>query len=79
MTAPRGEPADREAALLASAQLSLDAFQRYPKLTTGTRRPYLIDLPDLAVAAEAEGLRFTLTLPPGAYATVVLREIMKPV
>ena len=77
MTAPDAEPAEREAALLASANLPDDAFRRYPKLTTGTRRPYLVTVPDLTVAAEADGLRFTLTLPAGAYATVVLRELMK--
>lgn len=77
MTAPDAEPAEREAALLASANLPDDAFRRYPKLTTGTRRPYLVAVPDLAVAEDPDGLRFTLTLPAGAYATVVLRELMK--
>jgi tRNA pseudouridine13 synthase len=77
MPQPRGEPTAREAALLAAADLPSDAFRRYPKLTTGTRRPYLIAIPDLAAAPESDGLRVTFTLPPGAYATVVMREIMK--
>ena len=78
MTQPRGEPAERETAVLASAGLPEKAFETYAKLTSGTRRPYLIAVPDLAVAEEPEGLRFAFTLPPGAYATVVLREVMKP-
>ncbi len=77
MTAPQGEPAEREAAILAAAELPANAFTRYAKLTAGTRRPYVIALPDLAVAAEEEGLRFTFSLPAGAYATVVMREVMK--
>jgi len=78
MTLPRGEPAEREAAVLASSGLPEKAFETYAKLTSGTRRPYLIAVPDLAVVEEPDGLRFTFTLPPGAYATVVLREVMKP-
>ena len=78
MTQPAAQPAAREAAVLAEAELPADAFTRYAKLTAGTRRPYLIALPDLTVTAQAAGLWFDFTLPSGAYATVVLREIMKP-
>jgi tRNA pseudouridine13 synthase len=77
MQQPSGEVALREAALLDASGLTLADFSRYPKLTTGTRRPYLIGAAELSVTAEAEGLRFTFALPAGAYATVLLREIMK--
>lgn len=77
MIASRGAAAEREATLKESAGLTDEAFLRYPKLTSGTRRPYLIDVPDLTVTDEPEGLRFAFTLPSGAYATVVLREVMK--
>lgn len=77
MPQPQGVPAEWEAELLKSANLPGDAFERYPKLTAGTRRPYLIAVPDLAVTEEEEGLRFTFTLSAGAYATVLLREIVK--
>jgi tRNA pseudouridine13 synthase len=77
MPQPRGAIAEREVALLAAARLSAADFQRYPKLTAGARRPYLIAVPDLTVAADPAGLRFTLTLPPGTYATVAMREVMK--
>lgn len=77
MQQPTGFSAEREAKLLEEASLSMQDFGRYPKLTTGTRRPYWIDALDIAVAAEEAGLRFSFALPAGAYATVVLRELMK--
>nr|MDQ3333454.1 tRNA pseudouridine(13) synthase TruD [Planctomycetota bacterium] len=77
MQPPQAEPADREAALLKDAGLAIEDFSRYPKLTSGARRPYLIDVSDLKVSAEADGLRFDFILPAGAYATVLLREIAK--
>lgn len=77
MPRPGGEPAEREAALLAGAGLPEEAFRRYPKLTAGARRAYVIAVPDLDVSADPAGLRFAFTLPAGAYATVVMREMMK--
>jgi tRNA pseudouridine13 synthase len=77
MPRPQGEPAAREAAVLAAADLPSDVFERYSKLTSGARRPYLTTVPDLAASPDSAGLRLTFTLPAGAYATVVLRELMK--
>ncbi len=77
MPPPQGEPAAREAALLAASALPASAFRRYPKLTSGARRPYLIPASDLDATPDPHGLRFTFTLPSGAYATILLREIMK--
>lgn len=77
MPQAQGEAGEREKALLNGANLPADAFERYSKLTAGTRRPYLISVPDLAVTEETEGLRFSFSLPAGAYATVLLREITK--
>ena len=78
MKPPRGTPADREAAVLASAGLPTDAFDRYPKLTSGTRRAYLVRPDELETAAEEDGLRVRFTLPSGSYATVLLREFSGP-
>ncbi|HTI50561.1 MAG TPA: tRNA pseudouridine(13) synthase TruD, partial [Planctomycetaceae bacterium] len=77
MKQPTGEVAAREAALLATAGLTLEAFTQYANLTPGTRRPYLIRIGDLRVAEKREGIRFDFTLPSGSYATVVLREFQK--
>jgi tRNA pseudouridine13 synthase len=77
MKAPGGEPAEREARLLAAAGLTLESFAEYANLTSGTRRPYVFWPEDLALRVEPEGLRVDVSLPAGAYATVLLRELQK--
>lgn len=78
MKAPSGDPADWEARLQASLGLISEHWTRFPQLTGGTRRPYLIIPENLTVAEPAPGsLRFTFQLPPGVYATSLLREFQK--
>lgn len=77
MKAPAGAVADFEAEILAQSGLVAADFERYPELTAGTRRALLLWLDELDVSHETDGLRLRMTLPPGAYATVVLREFMK--
>ena len=72
-----GDIAEREAQVLRDHELTPEAFQIYPELTSGTRRPYVIFPSDLEVHPEAEGLRFRFSLPSGCYATVLLREFQK--
>ncbi|NNJ27069.1 tRNA pseudouridine(13) synthase TruD [Alienimonas chondri] len=86
MKQPTGEPARREAAILADSGLPDDAFRRFAKLTPGTRRPYLVRPADLSIApadlsagedgAGTSGLRVRFFLPAGSYATVLLRELI---
>ncbi len=73
----RDEAARREAACLEAFALSSQSFAGFGKLLQGTRRHNLVFLTDLSAAIQAEGIRFTFTLPAGSYATVLLREIMK--
>jgi tRNA pseudouridine13 synthase len=75
MKFPSGEAAAREARVLERHQITLEAFSRFPKLTSGTRRRSS-STEDLNIAAEG-GLRFRFTLPSGVYATTLLREFMK--
>lgn len=77
MKSPTGVPAERETRLLERHGLSAADFLRFQKLTSGTRRPYLIWLDELSVASEPDGLRFRFTLPSGTYATTLLREFQK--
>jgi tRNA pseudouridine13 synthase len=72
-----GIAAEREAAVLHDAGLTLQSFAGFGKLLQGTRRQNLVYVDDLAASAEATGLQLTLTLPAGSYATVLLREVMK--
>ena len=43
----------------------------------GSRRPYRVQIKELSLRPEKEGLRFKFTLPPGSYASEVLRELTK--
>jgi tRNA pseudouridine13 synthase len=75
----RGEAAEREAALLAEAGLTPQAFLGFGPLLEGTRRHNLVYVDDLQGTAEDGGVRLRFTLPAGSYATILLREVMKTV
>jgi tRNA pseudouridine13 synthase len=69
---------DREAAVLAAAGLALADFRAAGALGEGTRRPLAIAVTDGTATACADGaLDVSFTLPAGAYATAVMREILK--
>jgi tRNA pseudouridine13 synthase len=72
-----GFAGEREAAVLQAAGLTSESFVGFGKLMQGTRRHNLIYIDDLSATPEPEGLRLVFTLPPGSYATVLLREMMK--
>lgn len=72
-----GAAAEREAAVLADAGLSLASFAGFGKLLQGTRRHNLVYFSDLAAAQEPDGVRLSFTLPAGTYATILIREITK--
>ncbi|WP_339908064.1 tRNA pseudouridine(13) synthase TruD [Symmachiella dynata] len=77
MRQPTGAARDRELQILNQFGINEAAFTQFPKLTTGTRRPYLIRPEDLRVEPDTNSLRFHFTLPAGVYATTLLREFMK--
>ena len=78
MKAPLETVAQRETEVLKESGLQLAAFSRFTKLTRGARRPFLIRPEKLDASDDSNGgLRFSMTLPPGCYATVTLRELMK--
>ena len=77
MKRPRDEPEARELRALERNGLAIEDFARFKKLTSGTRRPMLVHPADLEFVEEASALRFSFTLPRGAYATVLMREFMK--
>jgi tRNA pseudouridine13 synthase len=69
--------AEREESVLCAAGLPRSAFFGFGKLLQGTRRMNLVYVDDLAAALEPDGVRLTVTLPAGSYATVFLGEMMK--
>ena len=71
-----GAPGARERALLAESGLTLDSFRLPGIKMKGARRPYRVPIHDIAVSWD-EGLILQFRLPPGSYATQVLREVMK--
>jgi tRNA pseudouridine13 synthase len=77
MIAPTGEAAMREALVLERHGVGPADFLRYPKLTSGTRRPFIVHPRELKIELEENGLRFRFILPSGVYATTLLREFMK--
>jgi tRNA pseudouridine13 synthase len=44
----------------------------------GAWRPILLPLPPIGLVPDTDGVTFTFALPKGAYATVLLREFLKP-
>jgi tRNA pseudouridine13 synthase len=72
------EAAARERDLLGEEEIAAADFRRLGKLAPGTRRPLSIALDDVAVEALGpDAIRVHMALPSGAYATAVMREIMK--
>ena len=81
MTEPADLPAEAEAAALAHYGLSREDFRRSPDRPDGARRPLRVRPTDTTLAAgvDEHGPHVTVafTLPPGAYATTLMREVMK--
>jgi len=70
--------AAREDVILAAANLTREAFASVRAIAEGTRRDAAITVADVAVlAVDHETTSVAFTLPGGAYATEVMREVMK--
>jgi tRNA pseudouridine13 synthase len=72
----QGRPGEREQAVLRESGLSLEEFRVPGVKLRGARRPYRIPLTEVEVGWD-QGLLLGFRLPPGGYATEVLREVMK--
>jgi tRNA pseudouridine13 synthase len=78
MRAPTGEVAQLEAAVLAEEQLALEQFAQGGDETQGTRRHLRVRLDNPSFEAVGNVVRLAFGLPAGSYATILLREIIKP-
>jgi tRNA pseudouridine13 synthase len=74
---PEAEELAIEQALWAQTGVSDDAMSRLRKLLPGTRRVARIRPGGLRVERYAQGIELEFSLPKGAYATVILRELLK--
>ncbi len=78
MKRPQHGAAEIEAEVLEASGLILSAFSRFPKMTRGTRRPLMVRPDDFDVMPAEDGtVRIQFTLPPGAYATVLMDEFVQ--
>jgi tRNA pseudouridine13 synthase len=77
MKQPEGISGEREQAILDRFDLPREAFSKFKKLTSGTRRPMVIWPDDLSMQNVENGIEFSFTLPSGVYATCLMREIQK--
>ncbi len=73
----QGQPGQREQACLLEQNLSLESFKIPDIKLKGARRPYRIQVKNHKVWQDEEGLVASFELPPGAYATMVMAEVMK--
>ncbi|MBI4882340.1 MAG: tRNA pseudouridine(13) synthase TruD [Planctomycetes bacterium] len=73
---PAAAAAALEDAVLARCGLSGEEIGK-AALPPGARRPLRVPLLECALAASGDALSLSFSLPPGAYATSVLREVMK--
>lgn len=73
--------AERERSILTVAGLESGSFARVRQLAEGTRRDATIEVAEITVRAPGDGstLEVGFALPGGAYATAVMREVMKTV
>jgi tRNA pseudouridine13 synthase len=75
---PAGAPRRLEDAALAPEGLTDEAFRQPRVRVRGARRPFRVPLTDASIEVEDRStLLVRFTLPPGAFATVVLDELMK--
>ena len=77
MRMPAGEALEHEQSILSSAGLTLEALGRHVKDGEGTRRASRVRPTDWRVCADVDSVVISFGLPPGGYATAVLREVMK--
>lgn len=66
-----------EQAVFTEAGVQPADFSALGRLARGGRRPLTVPVHDATVRPVPEGLRLDFALPPGAYATVLLREVSK--
>jgi tRNA pseudouridine13 synthase len=77
MRRAEGAIGEREDACMRAHGLDEAKLARIARAGEGTRRPYRFRLSEPSVTADDDGLVLSFSLPPGAYATVVVRELQR--
>lgn len=74
---PEGEARAREEAAMAEARVPAEVLGRLGRSGPGSRRPYRVKVIEPSAEPRGDGVALRFTLPRGAYATALLREILK--
>ena len=77
MRAPKADALAFEEALLSEELPDRSILRTWRKLLPGTRRPYRLLPGPIEIGRSPQGIVAKFTLPAGAYATIVLRELLK--
>lgn len=77
MRNPSGEVLEKETELLKSFKIEMKSFINFRTIAPGARRPLFIRPEEIEITHHSEGMKFEFELPPGTYATVLMREFMK--
>ncbi len=77
MIGPEGGVARREDEVLEARGIGREEFDEMGSMTPGGRRPYVVYPTGVSVEGAEGTLRLRFFLPSGAYATVILEELMK--
>ena len=77
MRAPRDESHSFEEKVLSDLSVAKIDWSRAKKVASGTRRPIRVPIKNVALEKKEDGCQLSFSLPSGAYATSVLRELRK--
>jgi len=77
MRLPEGKSLEMETEILRASGLTVESFKKFKKLTRGTRRSQRVFPLDFNTEARPDGVILSFSLPPGAYATTLLAELVK--
>jgi len=75
---PEGRAREMEMSILAQLGISVEMFKTFRKYGAGSRRTVRVRPHQWKVREEINALALSFQLPKGAYATTVLRELLKP-
>ncbi len=76
MKSPTGAALERERQSMEALNIPPAAFTKAKGLTDGTRRALRVRVTDFTLECSNDTLQLAFTLPPGSYATTVVRELL---
>jgi len=78
MKVPAGAAGELESSILSESGLTMEHFASQKRFAPGARRALFQWIDEIEAELGDDGFTMQMTLPSGTYATIVLREFMKP-